>query len=217
MASNMGPKPGSRYFPLDRILAEIRFIRREGLGAYDVFTLQVQPGTETRRQAGEHGLVYQDRPPYYVLATDRLSYAALRRLRRSLKRGAGLDPDEVEGCPQPRLDALAGLQIADCRLQIAPTHLVTLSPCRPGGPLERLWLLDGNESTWAAAGASIARLARHVDVVARWEDGAALAALLSEAIAANPATLFDCYLLAETAPRPEDLLAWRTALPYQPG
>src|SRR6266498_5934020 len=50
------------------------FIRREDLGPYDIFTLQVLAGTETRRQVAEYGLVHQDRPPYYVLATNRLDY-----------------------------------------------------------------------------------------------------------------------------------------------
>jgi hypothetical protein len=64
-------------------------------------------------------MTYQDRPPYYVLATDRLDYAELRRLRHELKQGAGLDPDEIEGCPTPRL------QIADCRLQILDFRMYT--------------------------------------------------------------------------------------------
>src|SRR6266545_5371837 len=88
------------------IAETLDFIRREDLGPYDIFTLQMLPGTGVRAQAAEFGLVYQDRPPYYVLATDRLDYGELRRLRHELKRGAGLDPDEIEGCPPPRLSAL---------------------------------------------------------------------------------------------------------------
>src|SRR5439155_14090701 len=60
------------------------FIQREELGPYDIFTLQMLPGTGVRAQAAEFGLVYQDRPPYYILATDRLGYDDLRRLRREL-------------------------------------------------------------------------------------------------------------------------------------
>jgi radical SAM superfamily enzyme YgiQ (UPF0313 family) len=82
------------------------FIRREALGPYDIFTLQVLPGTAVRREAAQHGLVFQERPPYFVLATDRLSFAELRALRRTLKLGAGLDPDAVEGLPAPHPDAL---------------------------------------------------------------------------------------------------------------
>src|SRR5690606_19714696 len=83
------------------VKATLEFIRREQLGPYDVFTLQVLPGVAVRRQAGEYGITYQDRPPYYVLGTGRMPYAELRRLRRELKQGAGLDPDGVDGCPEP--------------------------------------------------------------------------------------------------------------------
>ncbi len=83
------------------------FLRREQLGAYDIFTLQVLPGTAVRREAATFAMAYQDRPPYYVLATDQLDYAALRTLRRELKYGADLDPDAIEGMPAPRQTALA--------------------------------------------------------------------------------------------------------------
>ena len=56
------------------------FIRREELGGYDVFTLQVLPGTAVRAEADRYALAYQDRPPYYVLSTNSLPYAELRRL-----------------------------------------------------------------------------------------------------------------------------------------
>ncbi|MBK9715435.1 MAG: DUF4080 domain-containing protein [Kouleothrix sp.] len=221
------------------------FIRREELGAYDVFTLQVLPGTETRRQAAEYGLTFQERPPYYILGTDRLSYGELRRLRRDLKLGAGLDPDEVEGCPPPRPDALddqgrttkdQAYTTGDRRREPVSEHVpqapspkpqapdrlplvrpVTLPPGHLVTPIERLWLLERDEATWTATGASIGRLARHVDVVACWEDAARLSGLLAQAIDANPSALFDCYLLAEEPPPPAALAAWRAALPYQPG
>lgn len=204
------------------------FIRREDLGAYDVFTLQVLPGTETRRQAAEYGLTFQERPPYYILGTDRLSYGELRRLRRDLKLGAGLDPDEVEGCPPPRLEALEAPRfgekkrpdLVETRRQgdeeigrsDAPGLPISSSPC-----LDRLRLLGGDDAGWEAAAASVRQLARHVDVVARWQDAGRLSGLLAQAIEANPTALFDCYLLAEEPPPPEALAAWRAALPYQPG
>jgi radical SAM superfamily enzyme YgiQ (UPF0313 family) len=184
--------------------ATLDFIQREELGVYDVFTLQVLPGTGVRAEAPMYGLAYQDRPPYYVLATDRLPYAELWRLRRELKAGAGLDPDEVEGCPEPRANALV------CAENPTPAA-ANLTP------IDRLWLLDADSAAWAAASDQIGRLAAHVDVVARWGDASLLAALLKQAIAANPSTLFDCYLLAEAPPTPPDLGAWRAALPFQPG
>lgn len=174
------------------------FIAREDLGSYDIFTLQVLPGTATRQQAADYALEYQTRPPYYVLGTDRLPYAELRRLRTELKRGAGLNPDEIEGCPAPRLDALAGR--AD------------------GKPAITRMDLASDDADWEGAALAIGCLARHVDVVARWADAARLGAWLETAIAANPSTLFDCYLLADMQPpAPAALQAWRDTLPFTPG
>lgn len=187
------------------VAATLEFIQREDLGPYDVFTLQVLPGTATRGQAAEYRLEYQDRPPYYILGTDRLSYAELRQLRRELKLGAGLDPDEVEGCPPPRLGAL---QIVDCRLQTEQQP--NLQPT-----IYNLQLLD--DRMWEQADHLLGRLASHVDIVARWGDAERLSGWLARAIEATPSTLFDCYLLAEAAPAPDGLAAWRAALPYTPG
>jgi hypothetical protein len=83
----------------DGIQQTLDFIAAEDLGSYDVFTLQVLPGTALRQQAAQYGLQFQERPPYYVLATDRLDFAAIRGLRRTLKEQIGLDPDVVEGMP----------------------------------------------------------------------------------------------------------------------
>ncbi len=185
------------------VATTLDFIQREDLGPYDIFTLQVLAGTATRRQVAEYGLVHQDRPPYYVLATDRLDYSELRRLRRELKHGAGLDPDEIEGCPPP------GLQIVDCRLQIEPANLQSA--------ICNLHLVDADAATWTIAAASVIHLARHVDIVARWRDAQPLATLLAHAISENPSTLFDCYLIAETPPESDTLRDWRAALPYAPG
>src|SRR5581483_11483481 len=174
------------------VAATLDFIQREDLGPYDVFTLQVLPGTETRRQVAEYQIQHQSRPPYYVLGTDRLAYAELRRLRRELKLGAGFDPDEVEGCPPPRLDTL---QIADCRLGDAPPNLqCTLYNSEL---VDRLWLVDEESSGWDGLESVVGRLHRHVDIIARWKDAGRLAGWLARAIAANPSTLFDCYLLAD--------------------
>ncbi|GAB4208912.1 MAG: hypothetical protein OHK0022_39150 [Roseiflexaceae bacterium] len=192
----------------------LAFIEQEDLGPYDIFTLQVLPGTAVRQQAAERGLVFQERPPYYVLATDRLGYADLRRLRRQLKRGAGLDPEAVEGCPKPRGSVgalkpngpLARLGTWKLRRAVRPGHK------RP--PITHWRLLS--TTGWRAAAASLGRLATHVDVLADWRDQARLADLLARAVAANPSTLFDLYLTGDL-PDPAVLHAWRAALPGEPG
>ncbi len=180
----------------DGVQETLDFLQREQLGSYDVFTLQVLPGTAVRQQAEQYGLRFQERPPYYVLGTDRLSYAELRRLRRELKRGAGLDPDAIEGMPEPRPQALTP--------QSNAAH----------GSIAQLWL-HGNPTPSAEVQR---QLAAHVDVVLRSDEVQIHSAWLAEAIAANPSTVFDIYLDAAThEPSPAELRAWRSALPFQPG
>ncbi len=212
----------------------LAFIEQEQLGAYDAFTLQVLPGTAVRQQASEYALQFQDHPPYYILATDRLSYAELRRLRRELKQGIGLDPDAVEGCPLPHFDALA--RVPDNSALVDHIDLRT-SP--------DLW-------------PHVNQLANHVDIIADTiliEETECVAFLwLQQALLANPSTLFDLYLLATNtnehatlnhrehrdteegqiqesrqagsiswsprlpvSPSPDLLITWRDKLAYTPG
>jgi hypothetical protein len=187
------------------------FIERERLGAYDAFTLQVLPGTAVRREASTYAMAFQDRPPYYVLATDRLAYADLRRLRRDLKLRAGLEPDAVEGCPEPCLDALGPWAIGD-----------QVVPCSDSGqPLATDRLIGRVDLRGHAGLPEVDRLAAHVDLIADMAVPGGAQPLVSEwiaaAIAANPATLFDLYLVGDRAPAPEQLRAWRAALPFTPG
>jgi radical SAM superfamily enzyme YgiQ (UPF0313 family) len=179
------------------------FIQREKLGPYDAFTLQVLPGVAVRRQAAEYGLVFQERPPYYVLATDRLDYAELRSLRRTLKQGTGLEADAVEGCPEPRFDALASLSGAPLRSR-GSAQLVT-------------HIAQGALASPETVDSLSQRLASHVDIIAGWEDLQRSAFSVQRFVTYNPSTLFDLYLLAETPPTPADLRAFRDALPFQPG
>ncbi len=175
----------------------LAFIEREGLGPHDIFTLQVLPGTAVRREAAQYAMAFQERPPYYVLATDRLPYAELRRLRRELKAAAGLDPEAIEGAPSPRGEALDGGRGGAAEL------------------LERVALGPGRA---AALALDPARLALHVDVVLDLAQLGELTPHLADWIAANPSTLFDLYLLCDGAPPPVgELRAWRAALPYGPG
>jgi hypothetical protein len=181
------------------IAETLDFIRREDLGPYDVFTLQVLPGTAVRRQAPEYGLRFQDRPPYYILQTNTLSFSNLQRLRRELKAGANLPPDAVEGMPEPRRNALI------CRADGLKSDL--------SGIIDQLWLLAPR----AVEETMIRRIASHVDVVLKVEDLPAYTPALAAAITANPSTIFDIYLFAEEAPAPPRLWQWRERLPFQAG
>lgn len=179
----------------------VRFIAAEGLGSYDVFMLQVLPGTTLRKQAHRYGLVYQPRPPYYILGTDRMSFATLRGLRHKLKLQAGLDPDAVDGLPLPRSTALRARTGSDAMPSTAPADPALIG---------QVWMQPPYMLPTL-------HLASHVDLVVPSPDLPALTAVLREAITANPSTLFDLYLLYQIPPAPAVLQTWRDALPYHPG
>jgi radical SAM superfamily enzyme YgiQ (UPF0313 family) len=175
------------------------FIAREGLGPHDVFTLQVLPGTAVRQQAAQYGLQFQDRPPYYVLETDRLSYTDVRRLRRDLKQSSGLAPYGVEGLPVPR-----------------PTALVQRSTHELSELVDHIRLAA--DTPLLAAEQIGAKLAHHVDVVIRADELALWTATICLWIAHNPHVTLDVYVVCDdTPPSAAALQQWRDALPYLPG
>jgi radical SAM superfamily enzyme YgiQ (UPF0313 family) len=219
------------------VAATLDFIAREELGTYDIFTLQVLPGTAVRSEAAQHDITYQGRPPYYVLGTSELSYSELRRLRRELKQGAGLDPDAIEGMPAPRQDALMqdeGWEADEGR----KTKDESPCPADQGRKTEDESLRSADERrktkdesphsdlrlpsfvfrlVW---GEPIAKnlLASHVDLILPIAKLAGATPALGEAIEANPSTIFDLYLICEGEPPPaSELAAWRAGLPYTPG
>jgi hypothetical protein len=126
----------------------LRFIEDEALGEYEVFMLQVLPGTALRAEAARYGIVAQSRPPYFVLGTDRLDYAGLRALRHELRLRSGIDPAFVEGLPAPHADALA----ADAAWRWAPGDALT-SANHVDCVLERAVLADADAAltAWIAA------------------------------------------------------------------
>ncbi len=178
----------------------VRFIAAEGLGSYDVFMLQVLPGTTLRQQADAYGLIYQPRPPYYILSTDRMTFATLRELRHELKLQAGLEPDGIDGWPVPRRTAL--------RASGAPDIVAPTAPSDPA-LIHQIWMQPPYTLP-------VLQLANHVDLVVPSPDLSALTTVLGAAMIANPATLFDLYLLYEIPPAPTVLQTWRDALPYHP-
>ena len=66
-----------------------------------VFNLAVLPGTAFRAEAAELGLVYQPRPPYYVLGTPGLDRTSLFELMQEAQELFGI---EFDAQPQPVLD-----------------------------------------------------------------------------------------------------------------
>lgn len=89
----------------------LEFIEQHDLAPYDLFHLQVLAGTQLKAEAltGQHGLVWQDAPPYFVLQTAQLSFADLCALRREGLTRKGDDPAEIAGLPKPDPFALSML------------------------------------------------------------------------------------------------------------
>ncbi len=168
----------------DSTLATIDWIAEQQLGPYDIFTLQVLPGTGIRNDAERFNMRYQDRPPYYVLSTHKLSYSELRGLRWELREAAGLDPQIVEGLPEPA---------ATVWDQQDNGHFIPA-----GWPIQSLQLDCAAPlalAEWAALGqGSAAEVASHVVVVARHSDLAVIEALCWPIAQANPTIHWDIIL-----------------------
>jgi radical SAM superfamily enzyme YgiQ (UPF0313 family) len=76
----------------------LHYLHDQGLcSGVQVFNLAVLPGTAFREEARELGLVYQSRPPYYVLSTPTLDRTDLFGLMQEAQ-----ELFEVEFDPQPR-------------------------------------------------------------------------------------------------------------------
>jgi hypothetical protein len=187
------------------VLHTLDWIAAQGLGPYDVFTLQVLPGTAVREQAEQWGLRYQDRPPYYVLETDQLSYSAIRALRWELKERAGFDPREVEGMPH-----LRGLDDAAYSASSGGTG-------NPSAPLDVLELDCAASRDWHAAGQEVAhRVSSHLTVRIHHFDAVVVRAFCWPIAEANPTILWD--LVIDGAPStPAELRALRDAWPHEIG
>lgn len=187
-------------------LRTVAWIEEQGLGPYDIFTLQVLPGTGLRAEAERWGLRFQERPPYYVLATHRLSYAELRGLRWELREAAGLDPLAIEGLPEPR--GLLGPLSAGAALRVA------------GRPVDRLALdcaAPLSLAQWSERGAALAGVvASHLVVEARNADLAVVEALCQPIAAANPTSHWDL-LLDDPTVAPAALRALRQRWPHEIG
>ncbi len=118
-----------------------------------VFNLAVLPGTAFRHEARQLGLVYQPRPPYYVLKTPTLERAELFGLIQQAQDRFGL---EFDALPPPVLDFDESSERTDLlRIDLD-------DPRRPPAPGRRalaftLWLRSAD---FARHGQEPARLAR---------------------------------------------------------
>jgi radical SAM superfamily enzyme YgiQ (UPF0313 family) len=80
----------------------LHYLHEKGLcGDLQVFNLAVLPGTAFREEAAGLGLVYQPRPPYYVLSTPGLGRTDLFGLMQEAQELFGI---EFDAQPQPVLD-----------------------------------------------------------------------------------------------------------------
>ncbi len=96
------------------------FIEQHELAPYDLFHLQILAGTQLKAEAreGQHGLIWQDEPPYFVLQTEQLSFEDLCYLRNKALTRKGDDPGAIAGMPTPDVFALTSPKIDE--LQSAP-------------------------------------------------------------------------------------------------
>lgn len=209
--------------------ATLDFIEREQLRAFDAFTLQVLPGTALHQEAERYGLRFQERPPYYVLATQTLDFAMLRQLRRSLKQRAGVDINAIEGCPAPRYSALQSLKhgstaaatISDASKGAghvpASSHMQTRSNLQKTDT-DYVCYTSAVLSDTEAINIDVNQLASHVDIIGSWAQLQAQQGWLEAALRANPSSIFDIYILfSNRLLDAEELRTWHEQLPYQPG
>ena len=191
------------------VLRTLHWIDDQELGPYDIFTLQVLPGTGVREHAARWGMSYQDRPPYYVLGTDRLSYRALRALRWELKERGGFDPREIEGMPE-----LAGPRAL--HRTWSSRDSILFAPEIP--QLVDFVEVDcAHARDWEAMGEALARrVASRVTVRLRHWDPWVARQLCWPIAHANPTIVWDVLIEGEPPP-PGELRTLRNEWPHQIG
>jgi hypothetical protein len=86
----------------ESVRRSLRYVRESGLYSdIQVFNLAVLPGTAFREEASKLGLVYQPRPPYYVLGTPTLDVEELCTL---MAEAEDTFKTEFDALPAPHLD-----------------------------------------------------------------------------------------------------------------
>jgi radical SAM superfamily enzyme YgiQ (UPF0313 family) len=89
------------------------FIESNRLEPYDLFHLQVLSGTQLKTEVenGQHAILYQSEPPYFVQETSELPFETLCNLREETLKRKGDDPDEIAGLPITSPFALCEINI----------------------------------------------------------------------------------------------------------
>ncbi len=102
-----------------------------------VFNLAVLPGTAFRQEAAQLGLVYQPRPPYYVLRTPTLRREDLFGLMREAQE---LFDIEFDAPPRPILDFAEGNVIPVWRVDLDSAETLPAPPPARRAQAFTLWL-----------------------------------------------------------------------------
>jgi radical SAM superfamily enzyme YgiQ (UPF0313 family) len=134
-----------------------------------VFNLAVLPGTAFREEAGQLGLVYQPRPPYYVLQTPTLCRTDLYGL---MEEAQHLFEIEFDAQPPPVLDFDSAEHTRVWRVDLDRSEDQPAPPVNRRAQAFTLWLRS-------------AQLDRH---------SAQIAALVREVLGANPFTTLQVVL-----------------------
>jgi hypothetical protein len=122
---------------IDSVRRGIDYVHASGLySEVQVFNLAVLPGTAFRQEAEQLGLVYQDRPPYYVLETPTLR---LEQMYELMEVAQTVFETEFDPLPPPMFDVCEGVAGAGGAAE-APASLPTGASYRssPGDPARRL-------------------------------------------------------------------------------
>jgi len=115
----------------DTFRQTLDFIEQNELAPFDLFHLQILAGTQLKAEAmdGQHGIVWQEAPPYFVLQTEQLSFEDLCNLRSEGLTRKGDDPAPIAGVPTPNVFALTSPAIDELPGELdlaAPIQRVTI-------------------------------------------------------------------------------------------
>jgi radical SAM superfamily enzyme YgiQ (UPF0313 family) len=119
-----------------------------------VFNLAVLPGTAFRQEAAELGLVYQPRPPYYVLQTPTLDRADLFGLMQEAQE---LFDIEFDAQPQPVLDFDGAEEAHVWRVDLDGPNAAAAPPAERRAQAFTLWLRSAHFDRHGREAAALVR------------------------------------------------------------